>query len=83
MTTDTTVEERVTLLEASAYRHEQRLKRTDAAIEQINGKLDDLSGQVHEVRLSVRELSDRVANVEARLDEHGALLQRIVAKLDA
>lgn len=85
-----TLEDRVTALESTAYRQGQHLDSLDTAVVRINGKLDDLSGQVRDVRLSVRELGDRLADVEARLtgietrqEEHSELLRRIVAKLEA
>lgn len=78
-----TIDERVEVLESVAFRHSHHLNMLDAAISQINGKLDDLSGQVREVKLSVHRLGDRVANVEATLTEHTSLLQAILAKLNA
>jgi uncharacterized coiled-coil protein SlyX len=65
-----TIEDRVTRLEARALRHEDHFTRLDAAVAQVN-------------TLTLRELSDRVGNVEARLEGVETLLGRIVDKLGA
>jgi hypothetical protein len=89
-----TIDDRLTMLEGTAYRHGEHLLRHDAAkeqtngtIEQINRKLDDLSGWVRENHSIVIEtLADhgaRLASVEVTLERHGAMLERLVNKLGA